>query len=261
MSISSPMASNMRAEDNPSETQEVEERLPDPDKLPEIKVYSHSTLFYWWPAWFFGYILAAISYFNGGIIELDDFRREWFHPSAGMGISYVALLLILITFTNLKMRGMYSAMFIVSIAFITVLLAWLGLWDNIADVIPHVSIHMNMGFYLVFSTALLIIWSLAFFFFDRLVFWRVRPGQMTEEHLIGGAEQSYDTRGMLFEQRGDDLFRHVILGLGAGDLCLTTSGAKKDTIFIPNVLFAGRKIRRIQKLISIKPDDAMAAVT
>ena len=41
-----------------------------------------------------------------------------------------------------------------------------------------------------FSTFLLIIWVLAFFVFDRLKFWRVRPGQLTVEYVIGGAERS-----------------------------------------------------------------------
>ena len=81
------------------------------------------------------------------------------------------------TFTNLRMRGLYSVLFVISMAFFVVLLAWLGWWDDIAEVVPHLSVHMNMAFYLVFSTGLLIIWLLAFFIFDRLVFWRIRPGQ------------------------------------------------------------------------------------
>jgi hypothetical protein len=31
----------------------------------------------------------------------------------------------------------------------------------------------------VFSTGLLIIWLMMFFVFDRLTYWRIRPGQMT----------------------------------------------------------------------------------
>ena len=207
------MANQGYSPDQLTNEDRVEEQLPELSTLPEVRIYSHSTLVYWWPIWFFGFLFAAISFFNGGAVELDNVRREWFHPSSALGISYVALLLLVIVFTNLKMRGMYSAMFVLAIAFISVLFAWLGWWDDITAFIPHLSVHMNMGFYLVFSTCLLALWLLSFFVFDRLVFWRVRPGQMTEEHLVGGAEQSYDSRGMLFEQRGDDLFRHLILGL------------------------------------------------
>src|ERR1051325_10522566 len=31
----------------------------------EIVVISHSFLFYWWPVWAFGFIMAAISFFGG----------------------------------------------------------------------------------------------------------------------------------------------------------------------------------------------------
>ena len=139
-------------------------------------------------------------------------------------------------------------------------LGWVGWWDVIFEFLPHVSVHMNMGFYLVFSTLLLVVWLLMFLIFDRLTFWRVRPGLLTEEQVIGGGEQSYDVQGMLFEQHGDDLIRHIVLGLGAGDLRLITSGAKQETIEIPNVLFARHKVEIIQKLVAVKPDDLMDTV-
>lgn len=232
------------------------EELPDTEEnLPELKIYSHSTLFYWWPVWVAGYIMAAITYFNGGVIELDQVRNEYFHPNSGLGVTFVILLLMVITFTNVKIRGIYSLTVLLAFSFLTVLFAWFGWWDDIFAIIPQLSIHMNMGFYLIFSTCLLAIWLLMFFVFDRLVFWRIRPGQMTEEKVIGGGEKSYDVRGMLFEQHQDDFFRHFVLGFGAGDLCLLTSGAKDVRIEIPNVIFAEQKVKMIQRLVAVKPDD------
>ena len=35
---------------------------PPPARPPEIKLYSHSTLFYWWPVWVLGYILALLTF-------------------------------------------------------------------------------------------------------------------------------------------------------------------------------------------------------
>ncbi|MGF1501495.1 MAG: hypothetical protein ACFBSD_06735 [Paracoccaceae bacterium] len=241
-----------------SEDDKIEQRLPDPETLPELIVYSHSPLLYWWPAWVVGYLCAALTYFQGTEVNLDPTGAEIMHPSAGPGIGFTLLLLVLVFFTNIQLRGVYSALVVVSAAFLTVLFAWLGWWDNIASLIPYLSIHMTVGFYLAFATGLLVIWLLSVFVFDRMRFWRIRPGQMTEERVIGGAEESYDTRGMLFEQQADDLFRHVVLGLGTGDLRLTLTGAKEATIRIPNVLFAKRKIARVQKLISVQPDDLMS---
>jgi hypothetical protein len=59
---------------------------------------------------------------------------------------------------------------------------------------------------------------------------------------------------MIVEERADDYFRHYLLGLGSGDLTLMTSGAKKETISIPNVVFANHKADIIQRLIAVEPN-------
>ena len=140
-----------------------------------------------------------------------------------------------------------------AIAFIVVLFAWLGWWDEIARIIPYLEVRMNTGFYLVFSTALLFVWSIMFFIFDRMTFWRVRPGQMTVEHLIGGGAESFDSNALRFQKLNSDLFR-AGLGLGAGDLQVV--GAGPAPITMSNVLFADRKVRAIERLISVKPEVA-----
>jgi len=94
--------------------------------------------------------------------------------------------------------------------------------------------------------------------FDRLTIWRVRPGQMIEERLVGGQARSYDTNGLVFEKRGQDLFHDIILGMGAGDLIIRSGGAK-ETIEIPNVLLVGRKMKAIERLIAVKPDEVRAS--
>jgi len=108
----------------------------------------------------------------------------------------------------------------------------------------------------LFATTLLAVWLLAFLVFDRLTVWRVRPGQMVEERLIGGQAHSYDTNGLVFERRSQDLFHDIILGLGAGDLTLKMGGTNKETMQIPNVLFVDRKVKAIERLIAVKPEEA-----
>ena len=73
--------------------------------------------------------------------------------------------------------------------------------------------------------------------------------------MVGGQARSYDTNGLVFEKRGQDLFpRRFFLGLGAGDLTLTTGWPIKETIHIPNVLLVNRKMEAIEQLIAVKPD-------
>lgn len=245
--------------DSHSGAQDVED-LPDPDvSLPHVTLYSHSTLFYWWPVWAYGFVAALVTYVRGGSVELSQVRTTVFDQGSAVGIGFIAVLLATILITNVRMRGLYSALFIVSVAFVSVLIAWLGWWDDIASVIPQLSVHLNLGFYLIFSSVLFTIWLATFLIFDRLEYWVVRPGQMTEEHLIGSRARSYDTQGMLFEKEAEDLFRHTILGLGAGDLTLTTSGGRETELRIPNVLLVDRKVRAIQRLVATKPDQLLGA--
>jgi hypothetical protein len=214
-------------------------------RVPEVFVYSHSTLVYWWPAWAFGFLFA---FFNTILSNADSEQ-----PPSGLGLSYVALLLLLIIFSNVRLRGIYSVVTLLAIAFIVVLFAWLGWWDEIARIIPYLEVRMNTGFYLVFSTALLFVWSIMFFIFDRMTFWRVRPGQMTVEHLIGGGAESFDSNALRFQKLNSDLFR-AGLSLGAGDLQVVGAGPAPMTM--SNVLFADRKVRAIERLISVKPEVA-----
>jgi len=215
----------------------------------EVNVYGHSTLLYWWPAWAFGFLGALLNAGQEAFLATAPGAQ----PSSALGLSYLALLLLLIVFTNVRLRGINSVVALLSVAFFTVLLAWLGLWDDIARLVPYLSVHMNTGFFLVFSTGLLIIWLLMFFVFDHLTYWRIRPGQMTEERLIGGGSESFDTNGLRFQKPSSDLFRSI-LGLGAGDLKATMAGEHGAAIELTNVMFVNRKVQAIEKLISVKPE-------
>ena len=220
-----------------------------PAAMQEITVYGHSTLLYWWPAWASGFLIALL---NAGQ-EKFLATAPGAQPSSALGLTYLAILLLLVVFTNVRLRGINSVVTLLGVAFVAVLLAWLGWWDDIARIIPYLSVHMNTGFYVVFSTGLLIIWLLMFFVFDRLTYWRIRPGQMTEEHMIGGAAQSFDTNGLRFQKLSSDFFR-AILGFGAGDIKATMAGDRAAAIELPNVIFVDRKVQAIDKLIAVKPE-------
>lgn len=244
-----PPLTKKRGLDDPDE-------LPSPaEKLPEIIIYSHSNIVYWWPVWLFGFIAAAATYMSGDPFIAEKGERILVHPSPGLGLGFVGILVTTLLITNGRMRGIYSVVLLLTISLIFVTLAWAGLLDDLIKLIPEISVHMNAGFYVVISTVLFVVWALAFFVFDRMTFWRVRPGQLTEERWIGDSAESFDTRGMLFEKHGEDFLRHRILGIGAGDLRLTTAGAKQQTIEIPDVLFVDKTVDHVQRLIAIEPND------
>lgn len=221
----------------------------------ELRIYSHSTFFYWWPVWLTGYIMAVITYVDGKHLELGQTGQYvWMHPSKNLGVLFTLIFFLVILITNVSLRGLASVVVILAAAFTALLLAYLGWWEELLNWAGRVAIYMNMGFYVFFSTLVFIVWAFSVFVYDRLSYWRVTPGQVTQDTVIGGAQKSFDTRGMVFEKHRQDLFRHWVLGMGSGDIQISTTGARKETVHIPNVLFVDAKVSAVQKLIAMQPD-------
>lgn len=244
------------ATSNPSSGYPAVENLPDPDAVPEMRIYSHSSLFYWWPIWAFGFVFAALTAIYGERVTIGE-NEYLMHSTKYIGVIYAVVILLTVLLTNVSMRGMTSFVVILVIALVGVTLAWMNWLDDLVAYVPYLGIHMNLGFYVFMSTSVFILWCLTFFLFDRTSFWRIRPGQMTYEKMIGDAEKSYDTRGLVFEKHLEDYPKHLMLGLGMGDLHISTSGARAEEIYIPNVFLVDRKVRAIQRLIAVKPDTAV----
>ncbi len=235
----------------------VQQLVPAPpareSEVLELIIYSHSNFFYWWPVWVAGFVMAFLSRVEGLQIAIGS-AEEWFYPGKNGGVLFMVVLLLVILFTNVAMRGTYSVIAILAILATTILFAYMGWWEEVLRWLPYLSVHMNFGFYVVFSSVLFVAWVLTTFVFDHLQFWRVRPGQMTQEFVIGGASKSYDTRGMEFERKQQDIFRHWILGLGSGDIHFLTAGPHREEFVLTNVPFVAAKVREVQRLIAIKPD-------
>jgi len=225
----------------------------------EVRVFSHSMLFYWWPVWAVGYLLAALTYFGGHeatmLINGEEYSLGLFHPSGSLGVIFAFTLMLVILMTHFAVRGVASLTVIVGAIAVTLFFAYVGWWDTILRAIGNLSFVMNLGFYLFFSTAMFLVWALAVFVFSRLDYYVFRPGQLVHVTLFGGGEETFDTRGMSVMKMRDDLFRHWVLGLGSGDLHVATTGARKADFVVHNVLFVGTKLEQIQSLVAMRPDD------
>lgn len=262
----------------------------------ELIIYGHSMLFYWWPIWFFGFLFALLTWWSDqrmaivppqseyeesqvgdvkkGRINIKNNRGEEttldravstivndrfyerVSPHTSIGILYVFILVITILITTVPLRGIASLAAIVTIALIVVTISYLGGWDEILNALGRLRVHMSLGYYLFSSCVLLVVWLIVFLVYDRMNYWRVTPGQIAHRMVFGGGERTYDTEGMAFTKLRDDLFRHLILGLGSGDLLmdpLKAGGADRAELSLHNVLFVGHKLQRIDDLISQKP--------
>lgn len=223
----------------------------DPAQLPQIIVYGHSWLLYWWPLWVVGYIMALVTWLHPVRVVIGN-TPELFHPHRNLGVIYTLLFLLMIIITSSSIRGLVSALVIVCLGFLALLFAYFGWWEAVLDWLGSQAISMNLGFYLFFSTALFVIWVLTVFVIDHLSFWRIQPGQVTHEFVLGAVDKSYDTETMVFTKNQSDIFRHWIIGLGSGDLHMTTMGGRGVEARVSNVLFVGAKMTAIQRLIATK---------
>ena len=235
----------------PVVTEPVEQRGP--DDHPQILLVGHSSLFFWWPVWAVGYLMAFLTWSGGQTLELGG-QQAWFHPGKSMGLIFIATLFVVIMISNITLRGLASALVLTGIALVTVLFAYLGWWDNILSWLGGLNIFLNAGAYFWFATLIFVVWLFSTFVYDRMTYWRVTPGQMTQHKVFGASTKSFDTENMTFEKRRDDIFRHWLLGMGSGDLLVHAfSAGQREDIKIPNVLFIGSKIHEIQHLIATEP--------
>ena len=260
-----------------------------PDQRPtEVVIVSHSPLFYWWPVWAVGFLMAAVTFLQGDrvafvppgtvaergatVVGQDGPRDVLIAPkdrvlraaadpeeleqprmrmavTNGPGMVWAVTLLLVILVTHVKLRGVWSLVVVVFLGSLTVLLAVLGLWDPILRAIRVIDIHINAFGYLSISLFLLAIWLLMFLVFDRLTYMIFARGRLRVRQAIGEGEKVFDMRGMVFKRHRDDMFRHWLLGFGTADLTVYTSGASSQQIEMPNVIGVGRKLALINKML------------
>ena len=177
------------------------------------------------------------------------------HISANksLGVFFVTILLIVIFITNVPLRGIWSFFAVVCIVLLSIILSLSGWWGHILEWLFRLHVYINAAGYFVISLGLLILWLVIFFLFDAQIYMIFRPGQLKVREEIGGGETDYDTAGMIIQKQRNDLFRHWILGLGSGDLLVTTSGATAHHFNLPNVLFVGYKVKQVADMLREKP--------
>jgi hypothetical protein len=178
------------------------------------------------------------------------------HISKGreFGVLFAIVLLLVIVITNVPLRGLWSFMVIFLIIALAIIFALAGWWDAILRTLGALDIRINAGGYIFISSILFAIWLFTVLVFDKQIYMVFTPGQFKVCTEVGGGEQTYSTIGMTLEKQRSDLFRHWILGLGSGDLIVKTTGAQAHHFEMPNVLFIGRKMQRIEDMVRKIPD-------
>lgn len=229
----------------------------------EVRLVAHSNILYWWAVWLYGYVCALATYVNHVTVPFAGKEIKFF-PEAWLGISYVAVVLFVIVFTNVRARVLHTFIIAAIVTLALVGIEWQWGLASVFRFVPEIRVHMNLAFYVMMSTGLLIIWLIVVFGIDQLTYWRFAGGQVVERHRLGNAAgHVYDTRGMLMRRNPDDLFRHKILGLGflglgTGDLVFKPAMAGSEPFIIENVWRSNEQQRRIERLLTQSGNSAEA---
>ena len=240
-------------------------------------------LFYWWPVWAFGLLLAGLTWLDGHrlaivpagtqvVLGFDSGREALVLPAgarlprdpatgeprepglrvashSGYGAIFIVVVLLVVFVTNVPIRGLWSVVAIIIVVLGTVIFALAGWWDDILEAAAHSHVYINAFGYLAMSVPLLILWLVVVLFFDSRIYMTFSPGQLLVHQEIGAGVVAYDTLGMVVAKRRSDLFRHWLLGIGSGDLIVKTAGANPQQFQMPNVLFVGHKLQLIQQML------------
>jgi hypothetical protein len=186
---------------------------------------------------------------NGSNLEPPHLHISTFKS---LGVTFVLVLLLVVTITNVPLRGMWSLLIIVTLVSLTIIFIVLGWMDLILIWFYLLDVRINMAGYMTISLFLLVIWLVALLIFDKQRYITFTPGQFKVCDEIGGGEQVYSTDGMTLQKQRSDFFRHYILGIGSGDLIVRTAGAQGHHYDLPNVLFINQKVKQIEELIARK---------
>ena len=222
----------------------VTQRIEDVDHL---VIYGHSALLYWWPVWLVSFVLAGVTYAEGdrsGGVTVSDIN--------GPGAIFVITLLAVAISSTVIFRGMVSVVAAVSLMAMTLAFAWFGWWSEILGFLGGLEIRINAVGYLCFGVPLFLAWLAVVCLYDRLHYVIFTQGQIRYVLKVGDSEVAMPAEGAIVEKKRSDAFRHWVLGVGTGDLIISSGGRNSTAIELKNVLFIWRKLEVIDKLLREK---------
>ena len=223
-----------------------------------MKIYQHSDLIYWWVVWAYGFFCAFLTWLRGTPVVLSpDGRPVLFFHGAWLGISFVMLVLFVLVFTNARARGVKSLVLFLVLAVVglTVQLTW-G-WNEILAFFPLLLVNMNLAFYVLFSSLLLVAWAFVVLGTDHSTYWEFAPNSIAKKYWFTDAAESYTSPQVETSRQSDDIFVHRLLGLwflgfGTGDIEIrfSTAGSGQKVFFLKNVWRAAHVEKEINRLVA-----------
>ena len=275
----------------PGGVQTEDANKPKTVKIEQITIYGHSNLLYWWPVWLVSFILGVVTYMDGHkmavvpagtVVERGQTvpgvggpRDILVAPEGGtfslvqeeggprtpgltvssnnsLGVVFVATLVLVALTSTILFRGLVSLVVVVLLITATVTLALFDLWNPILAYIGGLDIRMNAAGYLAIAIPLFLAWLAVVFVYDKQVYMVFDSGQIRYVLDVGDSEVVMPADGAVVEKKRNDVFRHVLLGFGTGDLLIRTGGGNGPAILLENVVNISRKLVIVNQMLKEK---------
>src|SRR5215471_7057985 len=157
-------------------------------------VHQHSDLIYWWVVWAYGLFCGLWTWLRGSYVTVSPGHKPvLIYPHAWVGISFVTLVLFVLVFTNARARGVKSLVLFLVLAVLGLLIELAWGWDEILRYIPLLLVHMNLAFYVLFSSILLAAWVFIILGTDHASYWEFAPGSIAKKYWFTDAGESFSS--------------------------------------------------------------------
>jgi hypothetical protein len=221
-----------------------------------LVVYEHCDLLYWWIVWVYGFFCAVLTRLFGKSVVIGT-KPVLIYPDAWLGISFVLLVVFVLIFTNARARGVKSLVLFLVLLVIGLLVQMAYGWDELLGFVPLLLVYMNLAFYVLFSSALLVAWLFTTFVSDRLRRYEFAPGSISRRMTLTEGGENFVSRQVHTARQSDDVFVHRLLGLwflgfGTGDIEIrfSTPGAGQRVYLLKNVWRVAAVERAINRLVA-----------
>lgn len=254
----------------PGGVQMEDPNKPKTVKIDQITIYGHSNLLYWWPVWLISFVLAVVTYMDGhrmlivpqqaaaqaaadgtAVVEAGTTALT-VSGNNSLGVIFVATLVLVALTSTILFRGLVSVIVVVLLITATVTLALLNLWNPILAFVGGLDIRMNAAGYLAVAIPLFLAWVAVVFVYDKQVYMVFDSGQIRYVLDVGDSEVVMPADGAVVEKKRNDVFRHILLGFGTGDLVIRTGGGNGPAILLENVVNISRKLVVVNQMLKEK---------
>ena len=184
-----------------------------------INIRTHSNLIHWWPVWLWSAICAIMTHFYHVSFTFPAPVNKVinFFPMPWLGLSFLAVFLFVLFFSNNKLPGLEGLFVVLGIVILFVILSRLGVVTLLGKRLEPLDVLPNEAFYWSFSFVIFLPWTIGVVFIPLFHYYQASPSVLRE---VRFGHFQPPMVNFTVTKMPHDFFRHTVGGLfGLIDIC------------------------------------------